>query len=277
MKNVKNNELNVPVVSIITPVHNLEALIPLTVESVLAQTFYEWEHILVDDCSSDQSWRVLQDMEALDRRISIRRLSKNVGAAGARNTAIDMAQGRYIAFLDGDDLWEPTKLKKQVEFMQETNTEFTYTNYIEIDESGTNIVGIVNCPDTVRLPEMMRANRICCSSVVYDTARVGKVHMPAIRMRQDWGLWIQLINLGMEPKNVGEQLFRYRVRESGLSGSKLEAISFIWRFYGEILNFGFLRRTWRTIICILIKSLAYYRKRRAVRGRRSRESESELS
>src|SRR5688572_7032980 len=128
-----------PAVSVITPVHNLADHLAEAVNSVLAQTFDDWEMILVDDCSTDNSVAVASGFVARDPRVKLIRLDKNSGAAVARNAGIASAVGKYIAFLDGDDLWQPDKLQKQLAFMRENNAAFSYTAYRIIDEHGKEV------------------------------------------------------------------------------------------------------------------------------------------
>jgi len=248
-------------VSVITPVYNLAELIGDAIESVRAQSYQDWEHILVDDCSTDDSWQVLEQYAAIDPRIRVIRLPSNNGAAEARNEAIRNAAGRYIAFLDGDDMWEPNKLDVQIGCMRKRSLQFTYSNYVEVDARGRNVIAVVESPTDVSAEDMVRSNPMCCSTVIYDTKDVGKVLMPLIRKRQDWGLWVKLYRLGLRPNNVGGSLTRYRVRSGSVSSNKFSAVYYVWRFYREILYLGFPESVWRTAKYVLISARKYRKKK----------------
>lgn len=253
--------LPAPKVTIVTPVFNLAPFLTDAIESVRAQTFDDWEHILVDDCSTDGSWDLLQTYAARDERIRPIRLAENRGAAEARNAALKEARGRYIAFLDGDDMWEPVKLETQLAFMEAHSSQFSYTDYVEVDEDNGEVVGIVESPDRVTGADIIKSNQICCSTAMYDTRDVGVVFMPLIRKRQDWGLWIELINRGLEARNVGQRLLRYRVRPGSVSSNKFVAMMYVWKFYRRVLKLGLVASGWRTANYAVINMRKYKKKK----------------
>ena len=256
-------------VSVITPVYNLASYLGDAIESVRRQSYSDWEHILVDDCSTDRSWEVLCEYSEKEPRIKVIRLQRNSGAAEARNTAIRAAGGRYIAFLDGDDIWEFDKLEVQIGSMKEGALGFTFTDYIEVDEKNTETVGIVKGPDRVSAEDILRSNPICCSTAIYDTKYVGKVYMPLIRKRQDGGLWIRLVQRGLEPTKITKSLMRYRVRPNSVSSNKLAAVYYVWLLYRRVLDLGFVASTWRAICYAFISIGKYRKKRQAARSIRN--------
>ncbi|AHF01125.1 glycosyl transferase [Thiomicrospira aerophila AL3] len=221
------------IVSIITPSHNSTQFISETIQSVLSQSISDWEMIIVDDCSTDKSVEVIQSFVEQDSRIKLIRLSVNSGAAVARNTAIEAAQGRYIAFLDSDDLWLPDKLEKQLAFMQVDNYPFTYAAYDKIDENG-QVFGLIGVPDRVCYSDLLKMCSIGCLTAIYDTEYFGKVTMPLIRKRQDFGLWLKLLKKTEYAYGLNETLAQYRVRTDSISANKANAAKFTWRLYREV-------------------------------------------
>ena len=230
-------------VSIITPVYNCSHLIESTIESVIRQSFTDWEMILVDDCSSDNSVAVVQSFVEQDLRIKLIRLTENSGAAVARNTAIDAAKGRYISFLDSDDLWLPNKLEKQLDFMQENNYPFTFSAYDKIDKSGVRF-GHVGVPNIVSYSDLLKMCSIGCLTAMYDTEYFGKVTMPLIRKRQDLGLWLKLLKQTDFAYGLNETLAQYRVRSDSISANKFNAAKFTWRLYREVERLSLIKASY---------------------------------
>mgnify|MGYP000497495695 CR=1 FL=1 len=222
-----------PLVSIVTPTYNAEAYISATIASVGAQEFQDWEHIIVDDASSDETVSVLHELSAGDPRIKVITLDQNSGAAVARNAAIDAARGRFIAFLDADDLWLPQKLAVQVEYMLKTGAPFIYSSYNIIDEQG-NHRGAVTVPERVTYSKILRNNTIGCLTAVYDTEYFGKMQMPLIRKRQDLGLWLKLLKRVRHAHGLNESLAQYRIRPGSISHNKASAAIFTWKLYRQV-------------------------------------------
>lgn len=189
--------------------------------------------IIVDDCSSDNSVEVIQSFADQDPRIKLIQLAENSGAAVARNTAIEAAKGRYIAFLDSDDAWLPNKLEKQIAFMQENNYPFTYAAYDKVNESD-EIFGHVGVPDKVTYSDLLKSCSIGCLTAMYDTEFFGKVYMPLIRKRQDLGLWLKLLKKTKYAYGLNETLGFYKVRKDSISSNKKSAALFTWRLYRDI-------------------------------------------
>ncbi len=224
-------------VSIIMPLHNSARFLDETVRSVQAQTFTGWELIAVDDCSTDDSAARMQGYAERDERIRLIRLTANRGAAVARNTAIEAARGRYIAFLDSDDLWLPAKLQVQLEFMQRSGAAFSYTGYEKIDEAGRPL-GEVCVPARVAYRDLLKTCVIGCLTAVYDTAQLGRISMPEIRKRQDFGLWLRLLKKVDHAHGLQVPLARYRVRSDSISANKLSAAHYTWKLYREVEQLG---------------------------------------
>lgn len=224
-------------VSIITPVHNAYDHIEETIDSVLAQTFSDWELILVDDKSSDDGLEILKKYENKDSRIKLLKNPHNQGAAITRNKGIELAKGRYIAFLDSDDLWKPTKLEKQLEFIKKNEYAFTYTAYEKL--KGNKIVGVQEVGEKVSHNELLKTCSIGCLTVMYDTHLLGKMYMPIISRRQDFALWLKILKEIPFAYGLNEPLSIYRLRQDSISGNKLKAAKYQWRVYREFENLNF--------------------------------------
>lgn len=222
-----------PDVSIIMPLYNCQAYMSESIDSVLNQTYSSWELILVDDNSTDSTLRVAKEFELSDQRIKVLELKNNSGAAVARNTAIALASGRYIAFLDSDDLWHEEKLSKQLSFMQDNQVAFTYSSYKQIDEEG-KLLAEISVPSKVGYKQLLKTNVIGCLTVIYDTKMIGKHEMPLIRKRQDFGLWLKLLKTVDYAYGIKEPLAFYRVRKGSISSNKLSAAKFTWDLYRKI-------------------------------------------
>lgn len=229
-----------PVVSIVMPAYNSAEFIKASVLSVLAQSFTDWELIIVDDASTDNTVDVVEQLQQSDSRIKLIRLEQNQGAAIARNTAITAATGRYIAFLDCDDLWLPDKLTRQLEAMAQHQCALSYSAYHVINESGERLTTFVP-PQQVSYGDLLRTCSIGCLTAMYDTQLLGKVTMPLIRKRQDYGLWLKILKQTPVAFGITEPLAEYRQRENSISSNKLKAAQFQWKIYREVEHIGWLR------------------------------------
>jgi len=224
----------VELVSIITPSYKSERFIAECIESVLSQTYENWEMIIVDDCSPDNSNDIIEEYCKKDARIKLLRLEQNSGPAVARNTAIKEAKGRFIAFLDADDLWVQEKLKKQLTFMQKNDIAFSFSEYVKIDENSNVISEVIHRPKKVDYKRMLKSNYIPCLTVIYDTAKLSKVYMPLILKRQDYALWLKILKKIDFAYCYNEPLAKYRFYAGSLSSNKLVAAMYVWKLYREI-------------------------------------------
>ena len=179
-------------VSIITPSCNSAPFIGATIESVLSQTYTDWELIIVDDCSSDNTMEIARHYADRDRRIRLHILDTNSGAAVARNTALAMARGRWVAFLDSDDIWTPEKLETQIRFMTENGFSFSYHPYSEIDEKGNPTGTRVSGPKCIGRLGMLAYCWPGCLTVMYDRKKLGELSIYPIRKNNDYAMWLQL-------------------------------------------------------------------------------------
>jgi teichuronic acid biosynthesis glycosyltransferase TuaG len=227
-------------VSIITPSYNSSKYIYDTIQSVISQTYVNWEMIIVDDFSTDNSILIIQNILEIDSRIKLIKLKKNVGPAIARNKAIEIASGRYIAFLDSDDLWHKDKLEKQLKFMNQKGVYFTFSSYNVIDKNSEKI-GLFEVKNSVDYYDLLKTNSIGCLTAMYDTKVLGKVFMPIISKRQDLGLWLKILKLLGQAQGIAEPLASYRILDKSVSSNKIDSALYQWKIYRDIEKLGFFR------------------------------------
>lgn len=234
-------------VSIIMPAYNSSSYISDSIDSVLSQTYADWELIIIDDCSTDDT--ALLAGKYTDERIILLKNDVNVGGAESRNIGISRANGRYIAFLDSDDMWSHDKLEIQIEFMRAHNYGFTYTAYTTVGEDGV-IGSAISVPSIVRLKDIYKHNWIGCLTAIYDTLPFGKVYMPNVRKRQDFALWIKLLELFECAYGVRSNLGYYRIREGSLSENKFDALKFYWIVLRSVAGLSIIYSLYN-ILCYL--------------------------
>lgn len=230
-------------VSIITPSYKSASFITPTIESALNQTYKNWEMLIVDDLSPDNSNEIIEGFAQNDDRIKLIKLTKNSGPAIARNTAIEAAKGRFIAFLDADDLWNDNKLQKQIEFLKARDAAFTYSSYDLIDEAG-NPLGSFRAPPTINYKSMLKTSSVGCLTAIYDADKLGKMYMPHILKRQDYGLWLDILKKIGSAEGMDDVVATYRIRKSSVSGNKFNAAKYQWKFYREIEKLNLLQSSY---------------------------------
>ena len=227
-------------VSIITPAHNAEKFISQTIQSVLKQSYFNWEMIIVDDFSSDKTTDIVDSFILKDKRIKLIKLEKNSGAGEARNTAIEFTKGKYIAFLDSDDLWKTDKLEKQLVFMAKNNLPFTFSFYECIDEEGNLLNKIVEAPKKLTYQQLFFCNYIGNLTAIYNVEELGKIPISSIRKRQDWMLWLTILKKIKIAQPVPESLAFYRVRKNSISSSKIKLLKHNFNVYRKFHKHNFL-------------------------------------
>lgn len=222
-------------VSVIMPTYNCGQFIEASVKSVLAQTITDWELIIVDDCSTDDTLSVLQPYLEKHPNICYHCLETNRGPAAARTEALRRASGKYVAFLDSDDLWSPDKLERQIDFMKKNGASFTATAYTQIDEDG-NPLGMVCTPParTSYNTMLYRSNPIGNLTVMYDREALGTYEVPPIRKRNDFALWLQILKDTEYCMGMPDVLGQYRIRKNSVSSNKLSLAKFHWQLYRKI-------------------------------------------
>jgi len=181
-------------VSIITPSYNSEKFISETISSIINQTYTNWELLITDDCSKDNTINIIKSFQKNDSRIKLFILKSNGGAGLARNNSIRNAKGRYIAFCDSDDQWKIDKIEKQLGFMNRLSLKFTYSSYDVVDEFGS-FKSVKEAPKTISYKMMLNNNYVGCLTAIYDRKLLGNLYMNKIRKRQDWALWLYIMKI----------------------------------------------------------------------------------
>ena len=228
-------------VSIIMPTYNCGRFIVETILSIQNQTYEYWEVEIVDDCSTDDTKEIVEELAKKDSRIHYTCLEINSGAAVARTEAMKLAQGEYMAFCDSDDLWMPDKLERQLAFMQENNYAFSCTAYEQIDEQSKSLNRVIK---TVRKTDYNRLLLDCPvgnSSVMYHVGTMGKFEVPNIRKRNDDALWLTMLKKEKYIWGMPDVLMRYRIRKNSISSNKLAVIKYHWILYREIEHLSVFR------------------------------------
>lgn len=231
-----------PLISIITPLYNAQNYITQTIASVQAQTYENWEQIIVDDLSTDDSLSIVKEMAAKDTRIRVITLTRNCGAAEARNKATELANGDYIAFLDADDCWHPEKLEKQITFMKAHDCDVSYTSYLQIDETGKPLGKRIKALPKLTYSKQHLNNYIGNLTGIYKAARIGKISAPSIRKRQDWAVWLEAIKKSQKPAlGIQEDLAYYRVHAGSISSNKMNLVKYNFQFYRTYLGYSWIK------------------------------------
>lgn len=233
---MKNNQT---LVSIVVPVYNAERYIEETIKTVLNQTYTNWELILIDDKSTDKSVELITPYLKKDKRIKLLKNKTNLHAALTRNRGIDIAKGKYIAFLDADDLWMPTKLTKQIDFMTKKRCAFSYTGYEFADATGIPNGKKVYVPTTLTYKQALKNTTISTITVMFDMTQLSKtdIHMPNVKS-EDTATWWRILRKINHAYGLNEILSIYRRSGSTLSSNKLQAVRRTWLLYrkSEKLN-----------------------------------------
>ena len=231
-------------VSIITPTYNCGKFIGETIESVQRQTYINWEMIIVDDCSTDDTKNVVEKYQQQDERIKYHCLTENSGAAVARTKAMELATGQYMAFLDSDDLWMSDKLEKQLEFMQKNNYIFTSTSYQHMREDGEMMPKILQAIPKTDYNRLLLDCPVGNSTVMYDVSRMGKFQVPNIRKRNDDALWLAMLKKERYIYGLSEVLMKYRLRSKSISSNKWSLVKYTWRLYRDIEHLSVFTSVW---------------------------------
>jgi glycosyltransferase involved in cell wall biosynthesis len=224
-------------VSIITATYNSSGLIIDTYESILKQSFQSWEWIVTDDCSTDDTFEMLEKLAKNDNRIVIFKNNKNSGAAVSRNNSLSYAQGKFVAFIDSDDRWLPDKLEKHINFMEKSNADFSFTAYELINERGivtgqqidTHLQGFVTYEDMLK-----KKATLGCSTVIVRANAFGVIKMPLLRTGQDYATWLKLLKQGKKAFPLTEVLTQYRILPNSISRNKIKKAKRQWQIYRKV-------------------------------------------
>ena len=250
-------------VSIITPAFNSESFIAETINSVISQTYQNWEMIIVDDCSTDNTKNIIRSFQEKDGRIRLIENETNKGSAYSRNLALRNATGRWIAFLDSDDLWLPEKLEKQIEFMTKNNYRFSYTKYSEIDENSNDNGIYLSGPKVITKNKMFAYCWPGCLTIMYDAKFVGLIQTVDIKINEEYALWIK-VSKKTNCHLLEENLAKYRRHLNSLSSqSYLKLIKWHYLLFRQSENknvISSLLLTLVNLICGIYKKIFFRKK-----------------
>lgn len=221
-------------VSVIMPAYNSANYIEEAIESVVNQSYKNWELIIVDDNSNDNTEEIVNKIIEKDNRIKYFKFRKNMGAAHARNKAMEMAEGRFLAFLDADDIWEKEKLNIQINYMLDNKCAISHSDYEVIANDGSSINKFVTVPARMTYDMYLKNTIIQTVTVVLDKEYVGDVKMPIIKMRQDFATWLSILKQGYEAHGINQVLGKYRRTVNSLSSNKFKAAKKTWYVYREV-------------------------------------------
>lgn len=242
-------------VSIIMPTYNCAKFIGETIESIQAQTYSSWELIIIDDCSIDNTKEVVERYVESDKRITYNCLEKNSGAAMARTTAMNLANGEYMAFCDSDDIWTSNKLEKQLKFMKKSNYAFTCTAYEQIDENSNSLDKIIKPKERCDYNRLLLDCPVGNSTVMYNVKKMGKFEVPNIRKRNDDALWLQMLKKEKYIYGMPDVLMKYRIRKNSISSNKFKVIKYHWILYRDVEHLSIFRSLFHIGYWCVIKIL----------------------
>lgn len=227
----------------VMPVYNGAQFLDESIASVRAQSHVDWELIVVDDCSADESVSIARGLAQADPRIKVLRMPTNAGSSAARNAGLTQRAGTYVAFLDADDIWSPLKLERQLDFMRKAGATFCFTAYRKLGAGGPG--GLIGARHRVSWEDMLKGNRIGCSTVMLDARVHGNIVFPTgLGRQEDYALWLSLLRGGALAYGLDEPLVLYRVHESSKSARKLPSIVAQWRVYRDFEKLPALRAAW---------------------------------
>ncbi|MEE3147048.1 MAG: glycosyltransferase family 2 protein [Bacteroidota bacterium] len=245
-----------PLVSIVKPSYNSEKFIAETIASVQKQTVTDWELLIVDDASSDATVACVQKLQENDSRIHSISLSENKGPAHARNLGIQKAKGKYLTFLDADDLWFPEFLERSIS--EAKKHPFVFSSYKRLDENLEPYLSDFIVPEKVSYTDILKSNSISCLTAFLDIEVLGKKYMPLIKKRQDMGLWLQYLKKTNYAYGIQEPLAIYRIRRNSLSRNKTGLIKHQWKFYREVEQLSIFASAYY-LMCWAYKGFVKYR------------------
>ncbi|WES66723.1 glycosyltransferase family 2 protein [Superficieibacter sp. HKU1] len=240
---------NSVLVSIITPTYNSQSFILQTYNSLINQSHQKWEWLVTDDCSTDETWAILDQIKEKDQRVKVFKNERNRGAAYSRNNSLANAQGSFIAFIDSDDLWEKDKLETQLKFMLENEYKFTFTSYDLISELGTTINKQIdireNSLEICYEDLLLKKVTLGCSTVMLDASYHKNVKMPLLRTGQDYALWLKLLKENDNKAHLLPVILsHYRIVKGSISRNKFKKAMRQWQIYRQIERINLIKASW---------------------------------
>lgn len=238
-----------PLVSIIMPAYNAERFIRESIESVINQTYKNWELLVINDFSNDLTKVIVEEHCKKDKRIKLLEQEKNKGVAKARNRGIKESKGKYVAFLDSDDLWKNNKLEIQIKYMQVNKIYMSYTGYSYISENG-NFIKKIYIPKSLTYKQALRGNQIGCLTVVIDKSKIGNFEMPNLK-HEDYATWLNILKNDIVAHGILEDLAKYRKVNNSISSNKLKTIIWTWKIFRKSQNLNYLASFYFLLIHII--------------------------
>jgi teichuronic acid biosynthesis glycosyltransferase TuaG len=232
-----------PLVSIITPAWNAQDYIAATIASVRSQTMPDWEMLVADDCSVDRTAEVVESLASEDRRVRLLRCRENGGPARARQAALEAASGRYLAFLDSDDLWLPAKLERQIDFIAGKRAALSYTSFRRISADGSRIGRPRPVPASLSYRQLLCNTAIATLTAMVDRSVAGEVSMTDAGY-DDLCLWLSILKRGHTAYGLAEDLARYRVRGGSVSSHPLRSARWVWNIYRNVEHLSWTDSVW---------------------------------
>lgn len=226
-------------VSIIMPAYNVENVIEETIQSVLQQTYKDWELIVVDDCSKDSTYSILKSYES--EKVRVFRNSTNLGVIRTRNFALNQTTGEYIAFLDSDDVWMPEKLEIQINYMIDNDCSFSCTDYYKMDSNSELIGKVYSSKKNITYNDLLKTNYIGCLTAVYNTSRLGKFFFKDFTYNEDYIYWLDILSNTDVCLRINEYLAKYRVYKGSRSSQKLKVAKYQWYIYRKVIKLSLLK------------------------------------
>lgn len=232
-----------PLVSIVLPMYNSIEFIEKSIKSVVNQEYKNWELLIIDDCSNDGSSKIAYKYSNNYKNITYYSHKVNKGVAVARNSGIKKAKGKYLAFLDSDDLWHPKKLKEQINFMEDNDYYFTYTSYEMIDEQDSQLHKIISAPKKIDYKKLLKGNNIGCFTVVINKKEIDLISMPKIK-HEDYATWLNILKRGYIAYGLKENLGFYRKTDEGITSNKFNSAIWTWKIYRGYLNLSIIKSSY---------------------------------
>lgn len=237
-------QVNIPLVSIIMPCYNSSKTVSKAIKSVIEQTYTNWELLITDDCSKDQSREIIKSYSDKDNRIKLYTLEENMGVANARNNSMADAKGTYIAFLDSDDKWHSEKLEIQINYMLQNNIDFSYTAYKKINNEDIIISDKIKVRETgIAYKDLLKHNEMGCLTIVINNKLIEGRQFQKVG-HEDYVFWLSILKTGVKSYGINKVLSYYRVGNESISSNKLKAMGFTWNIYRNIEGLDFLKSSY---------------------------------
>ena len=240
-------------ISIVIPVYNAEKYLNDTINTFFNQTYKNWEAIFIDDCSNDNSRKIIEDYSNKDKRIKYYCQEKNGGPALARNRGVDLAKGQFFCYMDADDLWQEDKLEKQINFMKEKECAFSYTSYEFSNEDGIPTGKRVIAKETLKYEQALKNTIISTITVMFDLSKIDKelIKMPDLKYVEDTATWWKILRNGYVAYGIPKVFSYYRRMKNSNSSNKLRTQKPLWNLYREVEKISFIK----SIYCLFWKNV----------------------